>query len=194
MALSLLGILGSPRRGGNAECLLDEALKGAASSGALVEKVVLADRNIHPCRGCGDCDATGICTFLDDMPPLLDKLRTVDRLVLASPVYFLSVTAQTKTMIDRCQAQWAAKYLLKRPIPRHSSPQRRGLFLSAAGWKSPAVFQCAVRVVRAFFVTLDFRYDGDLLYNGMDEKGDILKHPLALKEAFEAGARLATAE
>ncbi|MDP2953505.1 MAG: flavodoxin family protein [Chloroflexota bacterium] len=128
MALSLLGILGSPRRGGNAECLLDEALKGAEGKGAQVEKVVLADRNIHPCRGCGDCDATGICTLLDDMPLLLDKLRTADRLVLASPVYFLSVTAQTKAMIDRCQAQWAAKYLLKRPILRGSPPPAPGPF------------------------------------------------------------------
>ena len=119
------------------------------------------------------------------------KLRQADRLILTSPIFFLSVSAQAKAMIDRCQSLWVTKYILHRPI---SDKKRQGLFISVGHWKGEGNFRCATTVVRAFFVTLDVKYEGELLFGRIEKKGEILKHPTACQEAFDAGVRLATTD
>lgn len=191
MAIKVLGILGSPRRGGNTELLLDEALAGARSQGAEIEKLVLNELEIIPCQNCDDCATTGECTIHDDMEKIYPKLRAADRLILTSPVFFLSVTAQTKAFIDRCQSLWVTKYVLNRPIADKGG-KRRGLFISAAHRNNPKQFQPAIRVVRAFFATLDIVYEAELLVGGVFRKGEVLDHPTALRDAFAAGVKLAS--
>ena len=158
MAIKVLGILGSPRRGGNTEILLDEALAGARSQRAETEKLAVSELKIAPCQNCDDCALTGECTIHDDMDGIYSKLRAIDRLVLASPVFFLSVTAQTKAMIDRCQSLWVTKYVLKQPV---AGKRRKGLFISTAHSDNPRQFQGASIVVRAFFTTLEIDYETD---------------------------------
>ena len=97
----LLCISGSPRRGGNTDRLLNEAVAGAASQGARVKHIILNDLEIAPCQQCDGCVHTGgICAIADDMLWILDDLRQFDRFILASPVFFMGVTAQAKAMID----------------------------------------------------------------------------------------------
>jgi multimeric flavodoxin WrbA len=96
-----LGIVGSPRRGGNTETLVDEVLRGASEAGASTEKVILSDLSIHPCTACNACTNTGSCVFEDDMRPLLEKMRLSGILVLGTPVYWWGPTAQMKAFIDR---------------------------------------------------------------------------------------------
>ncbi len=181
----VLGILGSPRRGGNSEILLDEALRGAKSQGAEAEKAVLNDLRISPCQGCDKCFQTGKCVINDDMEIIYEKLRTADALILASPIYFSNVTAQTKLMIDRCQCFWARKYLLHIP----SEKKQRGIFISV-GSMNAEQFLGAIRVVRFFFNLLDIKYNGEVLFSEIEAKGEIKKHPTACQDAFNAGARL----
>lgn len=188
MGIKVLGILGSPRREGNTELLLDRALAGAASAGGEVEKVVLSELSLSPCTNCDECGLTGECTIQDDMTYLYPKLRELDRLILASPIFFLSVSAQTKMMIDRCQSLWIAKYRLGRGIGGRD--KRRGLFLSIAGRNRPREFQPAIAVVKAFFATIDVEYSQELFFGGIEGKGDVIQHPTALEEAIAAGARL----
>jgi NAD(P)H-dependent FMN reductase len=190
--LKVLGIAGSPRRGGNTDLLLAEVMKGAKSKGAEVKTIVLNDLDITPCQHCDACFEAGICRIKDDMHTVYRELEQADRIVLASPVHFMGVTAQTKAMIDRCQALWARKYILKKP-PLGDERERKGLFISVGGMKLVNLFEPALATVRALFKVLDITFAGELLFPGIDEKGVIKNHPDALKQAFIAGQKLVKA-
>ncbi|MFX1418114.1 MAG: flavodoxin family protein [Promethearchaeota archaeon] len=97
----VLGIVGSPRKGGNTEILVDEILSGAEESGALIEKVILNKLNINPCQACNSCYKTGKCMHNDDMTELLIKMEHNDVWVLGTPIYWWGPTAQFKTFLDR---------------------------------------------------------------------------------------------
>jgi len=188
--LRVLGIAGSPRRGGNTDLLLAEVMKGAASRRAEVKTIILNDLEIAPCQHCDDCLEAGKCRIQDDMQTVYDELTKADRIVLASPIQFMTVTAQAKAMIDRCQSLWARKYVLKQP-PLGSQPgKKQGFFVSVGGRKATNLFEPALVTVKALFNTLDIGYAGELVFPGVDEKGAITKHPDALKQAFLAGQKL----
>ena len=187
--MRVLGIAGSPRRGGNTDLLLAEVMKGAASRGAEVKTIVLNDLKIAPCQHCDACLETGRCKVKDDMQMVYRELENADRIVLASPLHFMGVTAQMKAMIDRCQALWARKYVLKLP-PLGNRRERKGLFISVGGRKIDNLFEPALATVKTFFRILDITYAGELLFPGIDEKGAIAKHPDALRQAFLAGQKL----
>jgi multimeric flavodoxin WrbA len=187
--LRVLGISGSPRRGGNTDLLLAEVMKGAASKGAKVKTIVLNDLKITPCQHCDACFEAGQCKCQDDMQKVYKELEGADRIVLASPVHFMGVTAQAKAMIDRSQALWARKYILKRP-PLGDKRERKGLFVSVGGMKLANLFEPSLATVKSWFKVLDIAYAGELLFPSVDEKGAITGHPEALKQAFLAGQRL----
>ena len=98
--MKVLAISASPRKCGNAEVLCDEFLKGAAESGHDVQKIRLAEKKIAPCLACYACAGSHVCVRRDDMAEVLEALKAADVIVLASPVYFYSICAQMKTMID----------------------------------------------------------------------------------------------
>jgi multimeric flavodoxin WrbA len=118
-------------------------------------------------------------------------LREFDRMVLASPIFFMGVTAQAKAMIDRCQALWVIKYVLKLPVAINPSKEREGIFVSVGGTKLTNLFQPAMATVKSWFTTLDISYTGELVFSGIDEGESIHLHPTALKEAFALGQKLA---
>lgn len=102
----VLILSGSPRKGGNSDLLCDEFAKGASLAGHSVEKIRVAEKNIGFCKACYACKENGICAIKDDMADVLQKIIDCDVLVLASPVYFYSVDAQLKALIDRTVARW----------------------------------------------------------------------------------------
>ena len=187
--MKVLGIAGSPRRGGNTDLLLAEVMRGAASKGAEVKTIVLRELTVAPCEHCDVCLKTGKCKIPDDMQMIYEELEQADRIVLASPIQFMTVTAHMKAMIDRCQCLWARKYVLKIP-PLSKERERKGLFISVGGRKVANLFEPALVTVKAWFNTLNITYAGDLLFSQVDEKGAIIKHPDALRRAFLAGQRL----
>lgn len=187
--MKVLGIAGSPRRGGNTDLLLGEVMRGATSKGAQVKTVILNDRKIAPCQHCDACLEKGKCKVMDDMQMVYRELEEADRIVLASPIQFMGVTAQAKTMIDRCQALWAKKYVLKQP-PLGGGRERKGLFVSVGGRRVANLFEPALVTVKTFFRILDVTYVGELVFSGIDEKGAIARHPDALHQAFLAGQKL----
>ncbi|MEM4202398.1 MAG: flavodoxin family protein, partial [Candidatus Hadarchaeum sp.] len=99
--IKILGIVGSPRSGGNTEILVNETLKAAAKEGATTELLRLCDKEIKPCDGCRACRKTKECWIKDDFSPIFDKMVESDGIVIASPVYFSSATPQVKALIDR---------------------------------------------------------------------------------------------
>ncbi len=187
--MKVLGIAGSPRRGGNTDLLLGEVMRGAASRGAEVKTIVLNDLKIDPCQHCDACLEAGRCRVEDDMQMVYRELENADRIVLASPIQFMGITAQMKAMIDRCQALWARKYVLKLP-PLGNRRERKGLFISVGGRRIANLFEPALATVKTLFRILEITYAGELLFPGIDEKGAIAKHPDALRQAFLAGQKL----
>jgi len=194
MRLKVLGLAGSPRRHGNTELLLDQVLAGAASKGALIEKVVLSTLTMGPCDECEACYETGRCIVQDDYQLLYPKLIKAERVVLAAPIFFMGLPAQAKAFIDRCQCFWARKYVLEDPLPpTDTGAQRQGYLVSTAGGPKTS-FQCAARSMKAFLDALDGTYGGELTFRGVDEKAAILNHPSALEEALALGKKLAVVE
>jgi len=187
--MKILGINGSPRIGGNTDILLDKALEGARLEGARTEKITLNKLRFSPCQECEDIRDDGSCIVQDDMQELYEKIRDADGLILASPIFFGSLSAQTKMMIDRFQCLWRAKYILKKDI---GFKKKKGAFISVEGSDRKAFFDNAKSIVRNLFATINADYKGELFCPGIDEKGAILKDPASLKKAFELGARLAS--
>ena len=188
--MKVLGILGSPRREGNTEILLDEALRGASDHGGLCEKVILRDLKITPCLEIYKCAEDGVCAIQDEMQGLFPKIIQAERLLLASPIFFYSVPALAKAMIDRCQSLWAKKYILKLPV----SPiaDRKGAFISVAATRGKKLFDGVRLTVRYFFDAIDVAYSDELFVRGADEKGEVRDQPEALKAAYDLGRRLVT--
>ena len=99
--MKVLGIVGSPRKGGNTEILVREALAAVKEAGVETEIVLVADKNIAGCDGCASCRQTGVCRIKDDMQPLYKQLEAADAVIFGTPVYFHNVTAQAKAIMDR---------------------------------------------------------------------------------------------
>ena len=190
--LKILGLGGSPRSKGNTDLLLDQALAGASSAGAYVEKIVLNRVRARPCQECGSCNTTGVCRMQDEMQGLYKKLEELDGIVVASPIFFMGLTAQTKAIIDRCQALWARKYLLGRNIGRPGQT-RLGVFIATGGTNRGYTFRPSTTIIKSFFATIEVTYFRELLYGSIDARGDILQHSSAMEEAFQAGADLVKA-
>lgn len=106
MSKKVLILSGSPRKGGNSDILCDEFAKGANESGHTTEKIRIAEKNISYCKACYACKKDGICAIKDNMAEILQKIIDADVIVLASPVYFYSIDAQLKAVIDRTVARW----------------------------------------------------------------------------------------
>lgn len=187
--MKVLGIAGSPRRDGNTDLLLAEFMRGAASQGAEVKTIILNDLNFIACQHCDACLKAGKCQYDDDMQMIYRELEQADGIVLASPIHFMGVTAQMKAMIDRLQARWARKYVLKIP-PLGDRRERKGFFIAVGGRRTPNIFEPALATIKIVFLTLDVTYAGELLFSGVDEKGAITKHPDVLRQAFQAGQKL----
>lgn len=194
MTINVLGIAGSPEIGGNTELLLDKVLEGCNSNkGVKKEKIVVSEVDIHPCTSCRLCAKSGECKINDDMQYVYTRLVWANRILIASPVYFMCVTAQIKALIDRCQMFWSRKYLLKRPIADEKPTEnRRGILISTGGNINPDIFEGLIKTVRSFFATVDVVYDEEnsLLFSGIEGKDEILDHPDYLQKAYNAGQRL----
>jgi multimeric flavodoxin WrbA len=196
--MKVIAFLGSPRKDGNTELLLSEAIKGIIASGdsagreipgSAVQIFNLNLMNISPCQDCGGCNETGKCIVEDEMTQIYNAIRTADRIILASPIFFFGLSAQAKIMIDRCQAFWCEKYLLKKPIPEGKFG-RKGLLLLVGGMEKETGIKCSEATAKAFFRTISVPEHKTLSVLGVDAKGAILQHPAALKDAYEAGKEL----
>ena len=185
--MKVLGIMGSPRIKSNTALLLDSALKGAQKQGAKVEKIVVDKLQIAPCKEYYGCQKNGNCVIRDDMDDIYPKLLDADRIVVASPMFFYGITSQLKALIDRCQALWARKYIIRMKFPRSD---RKGAFIAVGATTGQKLFDGSVLTIKYFFQAVDVAYVDELLIRGMDKKAEIKEHPEFLSNAFELGERL----
>ena len=185
--MDVLVFLGSPRKKGNSEILTEAVLEGVREAGGSPEIIRLCDLKISPCISCGGCNKTGKCVVEDDMTPLYDKIITIDKIIVASPIYFYGITAQTKAFIDRTQALWNRKRLMEKKGEWLENTERKGFFISVAATRGARIFEGAVLTMKYGYDAMGTNYAGDFLVTGPDKRGDMAKNEQKLSEAREAG-------
>ncbi|MCJ7523454.1 MAG: flavodoxin family protein, partial [Dehalococcoidia bacterium] len=153
--MKVLGIMGSPRIKGNTDLLLDAAFEGAESQGAETEKIVVDRLKIAPCREYYGCLKDGNCVIQDDMTGIYPRLLASDIVIVASPIFFYNLSAQVKALIDRCQALWARKYILKLDPPNSA---RKGAFIGVAATQGKQLFDGAKLTVKYLFTSIGVKY------------------------------------
>ena len=190
--MMVLGIYGSPRKGGNTDQLLDRALAGARSAGAETKAIYARDLKMSGCLECGGCDKTGACVVRDDMESVYPLLEEADIVFLASPVFFYGLTAQAKALVDRSQALWSKRMLNRSPEQRKSYHGGRGYLITAGATRGKRIFDGIELEARYFFDALDMSYEGGLLLRSMEKKSDARDRPEAFEQAFDMGRKAVT--
>ena len=191
MAGRVIGILGSPLAEGNTARLLNEALRGAEDAGCTVEKIHVTNLCFDACQEMMFCRDHEACTMDDDMQQLYPKIRDADAIIIATPVMTMGIPGKLKSLMDRCQVFFNAKYVRKDSLV---APEKRGtrsaLFICISGMKIPEVFVGSKLTVRAFLDTIDCSFGDELLVNDMDTIRDITTQPGLLKAAYTKGLAL----
>jgi multimeric flavodoxin WrbA len=184
--LKVLGIMGSPRLQGNTDLVLDEALRGARSQGAEVEKIIVDKLRIAPCREYYGCLKDGNCVIRDDMDALYPKILGAEAVIIATPIFFYTVSAQLMLLISRCQALWARKYILK----NLDIPLKKGAFIAIGATRGTKLFDGPKLTIKYLFKAINADYTAELLVRGVDKRGEIKEHPAFLTDAYELGVKL----
>ena len=185
--MKVIGILGSPRRGGNSEILLDRALEAGQSQGLQIKKLILNEMNLKPCRECLSCARDGKCAVNDDMQLIYRQLDQADRLIIASPIFFGSLSAQLKAMVDRYQCRWQARYTLG----AEPAKGKKGFLILVSATNREKFFQNAESIVKNLFAVLGIEFSGRVYCPDCDQKARVLKHKDCLKQAFALGKTIA---
>ena len=186
----VLGLQGSPRIKGNTSILLSAFLAEAESLGAHTKRLDVARMDITPCQECGTCGKEGFCPVDDDMQQIYPLLRSADLIVMATPIFFYSATAQMKALIDRSQVLWARKYIHRLIDP--GSKWRHGFLLSLGATKGKNLFDCVSLTAKYFFDAVGAHPKGSLTYRQVEGPGEIKQHPTALTNAREKARALVT--
>jgi len=178
MSKNVLILSGSPRKNGNSDLLCDEFMKGAIEAGHQVEKIRVADKNIGYCRACYGCKGTGVCVIKDDMAEVLQKMIDCDVLVLASPVYFYSIDAQLKAVIDRSVARWL------------EVKDKELYYIMTAADAEKASMETTLACFRGYADCVEGAKEMGVIYGtGVYEKGEV-KDTKAMQEAYEMGLQV----
>ena len=176
MSKKVLIVSGSPRKGGNSDLLCDEFMRGASDAGNQVEKGFLRSKKVAPCNACYYCrQSGGECAIRDDMGEILDKMQAADVIVMASPVYFYSIDAQMKAVIDRSVARWT------------NIPNKEFYYIMTAAEDNDTVMDCTLKCFRGFAACLDGAKEmGVIEGKGVYEAGEI-RGTRFMQQAYEMG-------
>lgn len=189
--MNVLVVLGSPRKKGNSQTLVEKVLEGVEERLQCNAEFVYLHglKDLNPCMGCGGCEKTGMCVIKDDMIELYQKIDTADLLFIVTPVYFYGPSAQLKIFIDRCQARWSRKYLLKERV--RQGEKRKGYLLATAATKGPKVFDACILIAKSYFDTVDIEYGGELVVRSVDERGALKNREEEIAKAVQFGREIA---
>ena len=176
MAKKVLILSSSPRRGGNSDTLCDEFMRGAVESGNHVEKIFLRDKTIHPCLGCSVCSLhKKPCPQKDDAAEVIGKMLEADVIVMATPVYFYAMSAQMKTLIDRCCGLYT------------EMKNKEFYFIIAAAENDKGMMERTIDGFRGFLDCLENPQEKGVIYGiGAWKVGEIKDTPY-MQEAYEMG-------
>lgn len=175
MNKKILILSGSPRKGGNSDILCDEFMRGAQDAGHTVEKIFIRDQKIGYCNACYACRESGICVLKDGMQEVLEKMAWADVIVMASPVYFYSIDAQMKAVIDRTLAQWT------------KLPDKEFYYIMTAADDEDAAFDTALACFRGFAVSLKGSKEKGIIRGGGVYEAGAVKGTKHMSAAYKMG-------
>ena len=182
------GLIGSPIRGGNVDVLVGQVLEGASSCGVSAKKILLNELSIRPCQSCGPNQSSEPCCYKDDMQQVYEALAESDIVVLGSPVYFDTVSAQAKLMIDRCNCLTALVEEKDGSVrfEKRFEKRKTGLLVAVAG--SGQDFSSIRATATGFFAWINADTIPPILYaHDGSEKGSVRSDSHWMREAFDAG-------
>jgi len=188
--MKVLGISGSPVKNGNVDLLIQQVLKGAQSRGVKTEILYLDDLNILPCKSCGKNPEPKFCFIKDDMEKVYAKLKNSDVLILGSPIYFDTISAQMKLFIDRCNCLTPiviinSRYIFKSRLKK----KRKGIIILVAGEKQR--FDYALITLQGFLKWSNVKYVDKILYaHSFFEKGKVKEDKKIMQRASDLGEGL----
>ena len=185
MTKNILILKGSPREKGNSAVLADRAAVGAKEAGALVESIYLHGLDIRPCDACDQCRDTNMCVIQDDMNRIYPKLAAADAILLASPVYWFTFSAQLKLCIDRWYGFQGNRW-------KEVSHKQFGIILTYGDtdlYSSGAIN--AIHTFETMCRFLESKISG-IVHGSLNEVGDAEKHPELLQQAYDLGKLLAS--
>lgn len=176
MNKKVLILSGSPRIKGNSDLLCDEFARGARDNNNIVEKINVGTKNINYCKACYYCkDHQGKCIIKDDMEEVLQKMIDADVIVLASPVYFYSIDAQLKSLIDRTVARWL------------EVKNKDFYYIVTCAEDTIDAAKTTIECFRGYLDCVEGAKEKGIIYGlGVYEKGEIKNTPLML-EAYQMG-------
>lgn len=175
MSKKILILSGSPRKDGNSDMLCNEFMRGAAESGNEVEKIRVSEKKIGYCTACYACRGTGVCAIKDDMAEVMQKIIDADVLVLASPVYFYSIDAQLKALIDRTVCRWT------------EVKNKEFYYIMTAADSGMESMETTLACFRGYADCVEGAKEMGVIYGtGVYDKGEILNKQ-QMQEAYEMG-------
>lgn len=179
MGKTVLVLSASPRKEGNSDILCDQFARGAREAGHHAEKIILGDKSITYCIGCETCMQNGgICIQDDDMQEILSKMIEADVIVLATPVYFFSMDAQLKTVIDRTVARYT------------EIENKEFYFIATAATNERQLLELTIDGLRGFISCLENAMEKGVVYGyGLWKKGDVNSKD-TIDQAYEMGKRV----
>ena len=193
--MRIVGVVCSPRKGGNTEIAVGEALNAARAQGAEVELVTVAGKDIKPCDGCESCRKTKTCKYDDDAQRIFDRILAADGVIFGSPTYFWSVTAQAKALIDRTYQFREGRRLRNKVAGAVVVARRAGAAGAFMMFNNFFAIHRMINVAGAVAYGNDApvptpeRGGGAIVYGG--EKGDVTKDAQGMGEAWNLGAAMA---
>ncbi|MDD2889893.1 MAG: flavodoxin family protein [bacterium] len=193
--MKILGIIGSPHKNGNTDILVSKVLQGIKSKNTVWGKIYLNDLNLIPCKACFKCSKNGKCILKDDFNSLLNKIRQADIIILGSPVYCETVTAQTKILIDRTDssqvivAKLKGKTILKRRT-EWNTYNKRGIIICIGDLSPMKEIKQASSVMKRLFGDLNIKIVDEILARGLTKSGDVLKNSTLLNKAIKVGTKI----
>lgn len=178
MSKKVLILSGSPRKSGNSDLLCDEFMRGAMEAGHEVEKIRVQEKKVACCTGCYACENTGICAIKDDMGEIMQKMIDCDVMVLASPVYFYSIDAQLKAVIDRSVCRWT------------EVKNKEMYYIMTAADEEKTSMETTLACFRGYADCVEGASEKGVIYGtGVYRAGEV-KGTKAMQEAYEMGKRI----
>jgi len=194
MKPQIVALLGSPLPEGNTARLLRKAIAGAEDSGCEIRLIDVPSLEFSSCREMYYCKEQTTCIMEDDMMEIYPLIRSMDSLIIATPVMTMGIPGHLKSFMDRCQVFYCAKYERKDSlIPKEKRKTRKTLLLSISGMNLPNNFDGIKISTEAYCDIIDCRLSDELLIRDMDNKVDLDRFPDLLQEAYEKGYRLGAA-
>lgn len=183
--MKVLGIMGSPRVGGNSDILLDQALAGARDAGADVEKVVLYEKKISGCRNCETCNKTAICAIRDDMTEIQAKILEADAVIHSGPLYYWAMTSQMKAYLERWTVFYDAEWKVHPTYADKINGKKIGL-ITVCGDPNVSAAEPIVRSFKNTSTEMGLTWLGAVQISAV-AKGEVAQNKAAIEEAYHLG-------